>query len=173
MFRKTFKNIDDILHKDAGDAGKRDYTEQFSWRLFLKYLDALEADKANEAALEGKPYRFIIGDAYPWEALAAPKTPNGRLDHNAAMTGDDLREFVNANANSLVPPVHPHASGEHVVDKVNVDVGVRFIPTHVGSTATRSSFQRLGTVHPHARGEHQLWWYPIFTVRPPVPWSKR
>ena len=87
MFEQTFKNIDDILHKDAGCTSELDYTEQSSWLLFLKYLDALEQDKANEAALEGKPYRFIIDPAYRWEAWAAPKIASGTLDYNAAMTG--------------------------------------------------------------------------------------
>jgi hypothetical protein len=58
MFEQPFKNIDDILHKDAGCTSELDYTEQSSWLLFLKYLDALEADKAAEAALEGKKYDF-------------------------------------------------------------------------------------------------------------------
>ena len=44
MFEQTFKNIDDILHKDAGCSSELDYTEQTSWMLFLKYLDDLEAD---------------------------------------------------------------------------------------------------------------------------------
>ncbi|KQP49990.1 N-6 DNA methylase [Pseudorhodoferax sp. Leaf274] len=52
MFEQTFKNIDDILHKDAGCTSELDYTEQSSWLLFLKYLDALEQDKAAEAELE-------------------------------------------------------------------------------------------------------------------------
>lgn len=53
MFEQTFKNIDDILHKDAGCTSELDHTEQSSWLLFLKYLDALERDKASEAELEG------------------------------------------------------------------------------------------------------------------------
>ena len=61
MFEQTFKNIDDILHKDAGCTSELDYTEQSSWLLFLKYLDALETDKATEAALEGKKYKAIRG----------------------------------------------------------------------------------------------------------------
>ena len=39
MFEQTLKNIDDILHKDAGCTSELDYTEQSSWLLFLKYLD--------------------------------------------------------------------------------------------------------------------------------------
>jgi hypothetical protein len=57
MFEQTFKNIDDILHKDAGCTSELDYTEQSSWLLFLKYLDALRADKAAEAALNALRFR--------------------------------------------------------------------------------------------------------------------
>jgi type I restriction enzyme M protein len=60
VFEQTFKNIDDILHKDAGCTSELDYTEQPSWLLFLKYLDALEADRAAEAELEGQRYSFIL-----------------------------------------------------------------------------------------------------------------
>jgi Type I restriction modification DNA specificity domain/HsdM N-terminal domain len=60
MFEQTFKNIDDILHKDAGCTSELDYTEQSSWLLFLKYLDALEADKATEAVLEGRDYLYYL-----------------------------------------------------------------------------------------------------------------
>jgi hypothetical protein len=42
MFEQTFKNIDDILHKDAGCSSELDYVEQTSWVLFLKYLDDFE-----------------------------------------------------------------------------------------------------------------------------------
>jgi type I restriction enzyme M protein len=103
MFEQTFKNIDDILHKDAGCTSELDYTEQSSWLLFLKYLDALEADKALEAELDGKTYSFIIDKPYRWESWAAPKGADGKLDHNTAMTGDDLRDFVN---NKLFPYLH-------------------------------------------------------------------
>lgn len=95
MFEQTFKNIDNILRID-GVATELDYTEQTSWILFLKYLDALEQTKALEAELDGKPYQFIIDEAYRWPAWAAPKTPDGKFDHNNAITGDDLTQFVNS-----------------------------------------------------------------------------
>ncbi len=95
MFEQIFKNIDDILHKDAGCTCELDYTEQSSWLLFLKYLDALEINKAMEAELEGKAYKHILDVPYRWATWAAPKAANGQIDHNAAMTGDDLKEFVN------------------------------------------------------------------------------
>ncbi len=94
MFEQAFKNIDDILHKDAGASSELDYVEQSSWILFLKYLDDLEKDKKTEAELAGKEYKFIISPEYRWETWAAPKKEDGKLDHNKALTGDDLKKFV-------------------------------------------------------------------------------
>jgi type I restriction enzyme M protein len=116
VFEQTFKNIDDILHKDAGCNSELDYTEQSSWLLFLKYLDALEVDKASEAELEGKRYSFIIDAPYRWEAWAAPKTEAGRLDHNAAMTGDDLRDFVNGRLFPYLAGFKQRASGPNTIE---------------------------------------------------------
>ena len=62
MFEQTFKNIDDVLWKEAGCTTELDYTEQTSWILFLKYLDDLEQSRAMEADLIGTPYSFIIDD---------------------------------------------------------------------------------------------------------------
>ena len=59
MFEQAFKNIDDVLWKDAGCTSELDYTEQTSWLLFLKYLDALEHDKATEAALDGRKHAAL------------------------------------------------------------------------------------------------------------------
>jgi type I restriction enzyme M protein len=103
MFEQAFRNIDNVLWKEAGCTTELDYTEQTSWLLFLKYLDSLERDKAIEAQLEGKTYTPILDEAYRWDAWAAPKDANGALDHNAAMTGDDLREFVDRK---LFPYLH-------------------------------------------------------------------
>jgi hypothetical protein len=41
MFQQAFKNIEDVLWKEAGCTTEPDYTEQTSWLLFLKYLDGL------------------------------------------------------------------------------------------------------------------------------------
>jgi type I restriction enzyme M protein len=116
MFEQTFRNIDDILHKDAGCTSELDYTEQSSWLLFLKYLDALEIDKAAEAALEGRPYQWIIDAPYRWDAWAAPKTADGRIDHNAAMTGDDLRDFVNGKLFPYLHGFRQRASGPQTIE---------------------------------------------------------
>jgi type I restriction enzyme M protein len=95
MFEQTFRNIDDALWKDSGCDSELDYIEQTSWLLFLKYLDDLEAEKADEAALQGEEYSYIIDEPYRWNSWAAPKTDEGEIDHNKALTGDDLIEFVN------------------------------------------------------------------------------
>ena len=94
LFEQAFKNIDDVLHKDAGSSSELDYTEQTSWLLFLKYLDALEQDKAMEATLHGRAHEFIVAEPYRWATWAAPKGSDGKIDYNHALTGEDLREFV-------------------------------------------------------------------------------
>jgi len=94
LFEQTFKNIDDILHKDAGCSSELDYVEQTSWILFLKYLDDFEKDKKTAAELSGKAYAGIISPEYRWEVWAAPKGKDGKIDHHKALTGDDLKEFV-------------------------------------------------------------------------------
>jgi type I restriction enzyme M protein len=94
MFEQTFKNIDDILHKDSGCGSELDYVEQTSWVLFVKYLDDLEKDKRTAAELTGKEYTSIISPAFQWSTWAMPKDNDGKFDHQKAMTGDDLRDFV-------------------------------------------------------------------------------
>src|SRR5690606_23453746 len=95
MFEQAFRNIDDVLRKEAGCTTELDYTEQTSWLLFLKYLDGLEQDKATEADLDGKKYDYLLSKKYRWESWAAPKGKDGKLDHQKAKSGPDLIEFVN------------------------------------------------------------------------------
>ena len=116
MFEQAFRNIDDVLWKEAGCTTELDYTEQTSWLLFLKYLDGLEQDKAAEAALEGKRYTWILDAPYRWDNWAAPKGADGKLDHNQALTGDDLRLFVDTK---LFPYLHgfkQRASGPNTIE---------------------------------------------------------
>ena len=116
MFEQAFKNIDDVLRKEAGCTTELDYTEQTSWLLFLKYLDGLEREKAMEAQLDGKRYSHILDKEYRWETWAAPRTKDGAIDHNKALTGDDLRDFVNQK---LFPWLHgfkQKASGPNTIE---------------------------------------------------------
>jgi type I restriction enzyme M protein len=94
MFEQTFKNIDDLLYKDSGADSELDYIGQTSWVLFLRYLDELEQDKADEAELKGEEYSFILDEEYRWPKWAMPKDEEGKLDHHVALTGPDLVQFV-------------------------------------------------------------------------------
>lgn len=97
MFEQTFRNIDDILYKDSGADSELDYIGQTSWVLFLRYLDDLEKDKADEAELEGKEYQYILDEKYRWGSWAMPKNEDGKLDIHSAMTGPDLVKFVDGS----------------------------------------------------------------------------
>ena len=159
MFQQAFKNIDDVLRKEAGCTTGLDYIEQTSWLLFLKYLDGLEQDKADEAKLEGKNYTFILDTPYRWESWAAPKGKNGQLDHNKVKTGDDLRNFVN---NKLFPYLHgfkqkvrgPNTveytigeiSGE-IKNKIQSGYNLRAIIDHIDELRFRSQVEKHELSH--------------------------
>jgi type I restriction enzyme M protein len=159
MFEQAFKNIDDVLWKEAGCTTELDYTEQTSWLLFLKYLDDLEEDKATEAALEGKKYNHILEKPYRWDSWAAPKGNDGKLDHNNALTGDDLRDFVNGK---LFPYLHgfkQKASGPNTIEykigeifgeiknKIQSGYNLREIIDHIDELRFRSQTEKHELSH--------------------------
>ncbi|MEQ2009440.1 MAG: N-6 DNA methylase [Limisphaerales bacterium] len=114
MFEQAFRNIDDVLRREGGGVLK--YTEQSSWLLFLKYLDGLEEDKATEAALDGKKYTYILDKPYRWTSWAVPRTKDGQIDHNAALTGDDLRDFVNLKLCPYLKGFKQRATGPNTIE---------------------------------------------------------
>jgi type I restriction enzyme M protein len=159
MFEQAFKNIDDVLWKEAGCTTELDYTEQTSWLLFLKYLDALEQDKATEAALDGKKYAYILDKPYRWDAWAAPKGKDGKVDHNTALTGDDLCDFVN---DKLFPYLHgfkQRAAGPNTIEykigeifgeiknKITSGYNLREIIDHVDELRFRSQKEKHELSH--------------------------
>jgi len=159
MFEQAFKNIDDVLWKEAGCGSELDYAEQTSWLLFLKYLDGLEQDKSMEAELEGKAYSFILEEPYRWENWAAPKTSDGKLDHNKALTGDDLRDFVDRK---LFPYLHgfkQKASGPNTIEykigeifgeiknKIHSGYNLREIIDHIDELRFRSQTEKHELSH--------------------------
>ena len=143
-----------MLRKEAGCTTELDYTEQTSWLLFLKYLDGLEQDRADEAALSGKTYSYILDKPYRWETGAAPKGRDGKLDHNAALTGDDLRDFVNQK---LFPYLHgftQRATGPATIEykvgqifgeiknKISSGYNLREIIDHIDELRFRSQVEK-------------------------------
>lgn len=95
MFEQTFKNIDDILFKDAGCDSELDYAEQISWMLFLKYLDDLESSRSMEAELKGVDYNFILEEKFRWSTWAQPIKSDGKIDESSKLDGVDLIQFIN------------------------------------------------------------------------------
>jgi hypothetical protein len=159
VFEQAFKNIDDILWKEAGCTTELDYTEQTSWLLFLKYLDGLEQDLADDAALNRKKYTYILDKPYRWDTWAAPKAKDGKLDHNKALTGDDLRDFVNQK---LFPYLHGFklkASGPNTIEykvgeifgeiknKIQSGYNLREIIDHVDELRFRSQTEKHELSH--------------------------
>jgi type I restriction enzyme M protein len=123
LFQQTFKNIDDILHKDAGCGSELDYVEQTSWVLFLKYLDDLEKDKKTAAELTGKTYTDIIAPEYQWSVWATPKDKDGKLDHHKALSGDDLKDFVD---HKLFPYLKKFKVDAESADTIEYKIGEIF-----------------------------------------------
>jgi len=116
MFEQAFKNIDDVLWKEAGCTTELDYTEQTSWMLFLKYLDDLEQERSMESELVGKSYDFLVDEPHRWASWAAPKQADGSFDHDTAMVGDDLIEFVNNNLFPYLKGFKERASGPDTIE---------------------------------------------------------
>lgn len=120
-FEQTFKNIDDILRLEVPTA--LDYTEQSSWILFLRYLDGLEQDKADEAELRGETYNYILDEEYRWYNWAMPLNEVGKLDHNKAMTGPDLIDFVDSK---LFPYLSSFRENSESPDTIEYKIGEIF-----------------------------------------------
>ena len=159
MFEQAFKNIDDILRKESGCTTELDYTEQTSWLLFLKYLDGLEQDRADEAALKGKRYDYILEKSFRWDTWAAPKDKDGKLDHNKAATGDDLGDFVNEKLWPYLQGFKQKASGPNTIEykigeifweiknKITSGYNLREIIDHIDELRFRSQTEKHELSH--------------------------
>lgn len=123
MFERVFKNIDDTLRKDAGCSSELDYVEQTSWIIFLKYISDLEKDRETVAQLRGEEYTPVIDERFWWNNWAAPKDENGNINHNTALSGDDLLEFVN---NELFPYFKTFKLSAQSPDTIEYKIGEIF-----------------------------------------------
>lgn len=121
-YSQSFNAIDKAMRNDEGLASELDYAEQTSWLLFLKYLDDMEHEWADEATLKGKTYDAILARPYRWQDWAAPKTRDGRPDPNAR-TGADLIEFVNGK---LVPHLKSFKDSSVDADSLRYKIGEIF-----------------------------------------------
>jgi type I restriction enzyme M protein len=80
------KSARDIMRKDKGLNGDLDRLPLLTWIMFLKFLDDLELQRAEEAKLAGKKLKPAIEAPYRWRDWAA--NPQG-------VTGDELLAFIN------------------------------------------------------------------------------
>jgi type I restriction enzyme M protein len=159
MFEQAFRNIDDVLRKEAGCTTELDYTEQTSWLLFLKYLDGLEEDKVAEAEIDGKKYTYILDKPYRWQNWAAPKGKDGKLDHNKSLTGDDLRDFVNKKLFPYLQGFTQRATGPNTIEykigqifvelknKIQSGYNLREIIDHIDELRFRSQAEKHELSH--------------------------
>src|SRR5688572_92766 len=158
-FEQAFRNIDDVLRKEAGCTTELDYTEQSSWLLFLKYLDGLEQDRAMDAELNRRKYSYILDKEFRWDSWAAPKNKDGKIDFNVALTGDDLTDFVNQK---LFPYLHgfkQKATGPNTIEykigeifgeiknKIQSGYNLREIIDHIDELRFRSQTEKYELSH--------------------------
>ena len=125
-----------------------------SWLLFLKYLDGLEQDRAIEAELDGRSYDHLLDEPYRWEVWAAPKGTDGQLDHNAALTGDDIRDFIDGRLFPYLEGFKQRASGPNTIEykigeifgeirnKIQSGYNLREIIDHIDELRFRSQTEK-------------------------------
>src|SRR5262252_7048509 len=80
------KSARDLMRKDKGLNGDLDRLPLLTWIMFLKFLDDLELEREDEAALAGAPFRTAIEAPYRWRDWAADAK---------GITGDELLAFIN------------------------------------------------------------------------------
>ncbi|MBQ3811657.1 MAG: N-6 DNA methylase [Kiritimatiellae bacterium] len=120
----AFKAIDNLLWKPgSGCSGALDYMEQSSWLLFLRYVDAREDERRMEAEMAGRPYEPILPEYLRWGSWAWPAKPDGSLDADRALAGDDLLEFVK---NTLFPSLRRFKENATGTDSVHYVIGSIF-----------------------------------------------
>ena len=129
MYENAFNSLDRVMRNDEGLASELDYAEQTSWLLFLKYLDDMEREWADEAALEGRDYVPVIDLPFQWKTWAAPKGADGKPDANA-LTGKDLIGFVNDELFPYLQSFHEAADDadtlEYKIGEVFAEIDNRF-----------------------------------------------
>jgi type I restriction enzyme M protein len=116
MYENAFNAIEKALRAEEGIANELDYVEQTSWVLFLRYLHDLESERKDRAELEGKDYKPIIDGKHRWDRWAAPKLKDGSFDHNKALTGTDLVDFVDRELFPYLAKFHDRATGPDTIE---------------------------------------------------------
>ncbi|HEX8234167.1 MAG TPA: N-6 DNA methylase [Caulobacteraceae bacterium] len=146
-FAQVFRSIDDVLRREAKQTTELDYTEQTSWMLFLKYLDDLEAERADEADLRGKDYHPILDDEHRWGAWAKD------LD----LTGDDLIEWVNGDLWPYLRGFKARATGPQTLEYKIGEIFGEIEPKFQSGYSLRDALERVDQLRFRSQAErHEL-----------------
>ncbi len=109
--------------------------------------------------MDGKKYAYILDKPYRWEVWAAPKGKDGKLDHNAALTGDDLRDFVNQKLFPYLHKFKERATGPNTIEykigeifgeiknKIQSGYSLREIIDHIDELRFRSQTEKHELSH--------------------------
>ena len=108
----------------------------------FKNIDGLEQDKAMEAELEGKlsgkPYAFILDEAYRWSSWAAPKDKDGKQRPIDAATAETLLRLMQSVPSPKAEPIKLWLA------KVDIQKSERPRCSHRGHDAGRELPTHLG-----------------------------
>ncbi len=116
MFEPAFRNIDDVLSKEADCTTELDYTEQTSWLPFFKYLDGLAQEPGRRGGAVGQEItkdrvtgarnRTSLGHALAtatgWDAprgLLSERDRRATLGAYRSRNGPEARSCHSANYN--------------------------------------------------------------------------
>ena len=152
MFEQKFKNIDDVLQKEANCATELDYAEQISWIFFLKYLDDLEIERENTAFQNIKPFEIVLKKM---DYVAPQKAEE--LDKHSFRKGDIIvtKLGLPLGISAIVENIN---KGIIVADLVRVrtdpnKINTKYLCYHLNSTLTNSflNSQQRGTTRPRIR----------------------
>ena len=83
----VISSIRNTMRKDRGISGDAQRLEQLGWMLFLNIID----DKDQELEILKNDYQSVIPEKFQWRNWAAD---------SEGITGDDLLEFIDSNAQS-------------------------------------------------------------------------
>jgi type I restriction enzyme M protein len=74
------------------------------------------AGQGDGGRARGQGYDFIVAEPYRWAIWAAPKSADGKIDYNNALTGDDLREFVDQKLFPYLRGFTERATGPNTIE---------------------------------------------------------
>lgn len=90
MFKHGFKNVERVVRTATGSASALDDAERSNCLSCHEYLGDSDVAQEDETELEGGEYQPILDRGYRWGVWAAPKQDHSEIDHQIAMTGQEL-----------------------------------------------------------------------------------